>query len=294
MELVAGREGPRGGLAVTAARRLVVNADDFGLSAGVNRGILEAHAAGVVTSASLLVNTPGFAAAAAAARAAPRLGVGLHLNLTVGLPVSPPDAVPSLCGRDGRLRTLPRLVAHALAGRLVAREVERECTAQIARASSAGMRLTHLDGHEHAHVLPGVWRPAVAAAQSAGIEVVRVPLEPVSTIAWRPLAAVAQVLVSAAYRLATGDGAVPRHAGHFRGFALTGRRDFAERLLALLDRLEPGVTELMVHPGYPDAELAQWARYATGRERELAALLSPEVRARLHREDVELVDFGAV
>ena len=279
-------------------KRLVVNADDFGLSAGVNRGILEAHAAGVVTSASLMVNTPGFAAAAAAARGgeAPRLGVGLHLNLTIGAPVSPPRAVPSLCGRDGRLQSHASLVARALTGRLVAREVEQECAAQIERARAAGVRLTHVDGHLHAHALPGVWRPVVAAAGAAGIDVVRLPLEPAAQIAWRPLAAVGQVLLSAAYRIAAsgGDGSVPRHASHFRGFALTGRRDFKTRLLALLDQLGPGVTELMVHPGYPDADLAKWARYVAGREVELAALLSAEVRERLGRGDIELVDFGAL
>ena len=279
---------------MSAARRLIVNADDFGLSAGVNRGILEAHVAGVVTSASLMVNTPAFAVAAAAARQAPSLSVGLHLNLTVGAPVSPPQTVPSLCVRDGRLLPLRHLVTRALTGRLVASDVEGECAAQMARARAAGVRITHLDGHLHAHALPGVWAPVVAAARAAGIDVVRVPLEPALSIAWRPLAAVGQVLLNAAHRLATREGVVPRHAQHFRGFALTGRRDFAEGLLTLLDRLEPGVTELMVHPGYPDAELAQWARYVSGRERELAALVSPEVRARLQGGDIELVDFRAV
>lgn len=279
-------------------KRLVVNADDFGLSAGVNRGILEAHAAGVVTSASLMVNTPGFADAAAAVRGggAPRLGVGLHLNLTIGAPASPPESVPSLCGRDGRLQSHASLVARALAGRLVAREVEQESAAQIARARAAGVTLTHLDGHLHAHALPGVWRPVLAAARAAGIDVVRVPLEPAAAIAWRPFAAVGQVLLSTAYRIAAsgGDGSVPRHASHFVGFALTGRRDFKTRLLALLDQLGPGVTELMVHPGYVDPDLAEWARYVAGREVELAALLSAEVRERLGRGDIELVDFRAV
>src|SRR5690242_2748665 len=118
-------------------------------------------------------------------------------------------------------------------------------------------------------------------------------------MAWRPLAAVGQVLLSTAYRIAASgaDGPVPRHASHFRGFALTGRRDFKTRLLALLDQLDAaggGVTELMVHPGYVDPDLAEWARYVAGREVELAALLSAEVRERLGRGDIELIDFGDV
>lgn len=278
---------------MTVARRLVINADDFGLSEGVNRGVLEAHAAGVVSSASLLVNAPGFTAAAGAARDAPRLGVGLHLNLTAGGPVSPPEAVPSLCDRGtGRFYPLPRLVSRALAGRVDGSDVATECAAQIERLRAAGLEATHLDGHQHAHVLPGILRPVITAGRQAGIGVMRIPLDSLAGIAWRPIAAVAQALLGASYRLAARGVTASRYADHFRGFALSGRRDFRERLLALLDALEPGVTELMVHPGHPDASLAGWVSYSEGRERELAALTSDAVRARLGRGDIELIHFG--
>ena len=268
---------------MSPSRRLVINADDFGLSAGVNRGILEAHRAGTVGSASLLVNTPGFADAVEAARAAPGLDVGLHLNLTTGSPVA----------AGGGFHPLSHLVALALAGRIDARAVAAECAAQIERLRATGLRITHLDGHEHVHVLPGIWRPVVETARRAGIAVVRVPLEPPASMAWRPLAAFAQGLLAAAHRVAARGGPAPlRRVDHFRGFALTGRRDFQERLLALLDRLESGVTELMVHPGHPDDELKGWVRYGAGRERELAGLTSAAVRARLARGDIALVGFG--
>lgn len=279
---------------MSALRRLVINADDFGLSAGVNRGIMEAYAAGALSSASLLVNAPGFDDALRRARGAPRLGIGLHLNLTAGRPVSPAGQVPSLCDRAGRLHGLSGFVARALAGRIARADLARECGAQIGRARADGARLTHLDGHQHVHALPGIWGPVVGAAREAGIAVVRVPLEPVRGIAWRPLAAFGQLLLAGAYRMAARRAPAPRHPDHFRGFALTGRRDFGERLLALLDRLEPGVTELMVHPGYPDEGLVGWVRYGAGRERELEALTSGPVRARLDRGDIELIDFASV
>jgi predicted glycoside hydrolase/deacetylase ChbG (UPF0249 family) len=280
---------------VADRRRLIVNADDFGLSEGVNRGILEAHRAGVVTSASLLVNTPGFPHAARAARDAQGLGVGLHLNFTAGRPVSPPDAVVSLCDpRAGTFHPLPLLIARALTGRVKDSHVATECAAQIARFRATGLRPTHLDGHQHAHALPGILRPVIAAARQAGIDVVRIPLDPLAGIVWRPIAAVAQALLAGSYRLAARGVPAPRYADHFRGFALTGRRDFRERLLALLDALEPGVTELMVHPGYPDASLAGWVSYSEGRERELAALTSGTVRARLGRGDIALIHFGGL
>ena len=282
---------------MSTGTRLVINADDFGLSDGVNRGIVAAHRAGAVTSASLLANAPGFTDAIRAARAAPGLGVGVHLNLTAGVPVSPPAAVPSLCDPEsGRFHSLPRLIGRALARRVEGAHVAVECAAQIARCRAAGLRLTHLDGHHHVHALPGILRPVIAAAREAGIDVVRIPLDPLAGIAWRPIAAVAQVLLRGSYRLAAlgGDVPAPRCADHFRGFALTGRRDFRDRLLALLDTLQPGVTELMVHPGYANASLAAWVSYTAGRELELAALTSDVVRARLARGDIELINFGQV
>ncbi len=273
-------------------RRLIINADDLGLSAGVNRGIVAGASAGVVTSASLLVNTPGFTDAVAQLERGAPLDVGLHLNLTTGLPVAGGGAVPSLCEpRTGRLYPLPALIARALAGRISSAEVALECEAQIARARAAGVRLTHLDGHEHAHVLPGVWRPAVETARRAGIEVVRVPLEPLRSLTWRPAALAGQLLITSAHRVAARGASPPRHPDHFRGFALTGRHDFAARLLRLLDALDSGTTELMVHPGYEDSDLTGWVRYAVGRDRELEALLSPAVHARLQRGDIELTSF---
>lgn len=275
-------------------RQLIVNADDLGLSAGVNRGIVAGAAAGVVTSASLLVNTPGFPDAVAQLAAGGALDVGLHFNLTTGAPVAGAGAVPSLCDpRTGRLHPLPALIARALGGRISSGEVALECEAQIGRARAARVRLTHLDGHEHVHVLPGVWRPVVETARRAGLDVVRVPLEPLVSLAWRPAAVVGQLLIAAAYGVARRGVSPPRHPDHFRGFALTGRRDFAARLLRLLDALDPGTTELMVHPGYEDAELNGWARYTVGRERELDSLLSPALRARLQRGDIALTNFSA-
>jgi hopanoid biosynthesis associated protein HpnK len=279
---------------MSAARRLVINADDFGLSAGVTRGIVEGHEAGVVTSTSLLVNAPAFADAVAAARRLPRLGVGIHFNLTTGRPVSPPAQVPSLCDRAGRFHSLASLAARALTGRIAASEVGAECRAQLARFAATGLRPTHLDGHHHVHLLPGIWAPVAAAARAAGVWVVRVPLEAPGRIAWRPSAALAQVLLAASYRLADHTGELLTHADHFRGFALTGQPDFEARLLEVLDRLEPGVTELMVHPGYPDPGLAEWVAYTHGREAELTALTSDAVRARLARGDIALVHFGAL
>jgi len=279
---------------VKAGRRLVINADDFGLSEGVNCGILEAHHAGTVTSTSLLVNLPAFQNAVGHASRATGLGVGLHFNLTAGAPVSPPAAVPSLCDQaTGRFHPLPRLVARALTGRIAAVEVLLECAAQIDRFRASGLPLTHLDSHRHVHLLPGVWEPVMEVARRRDIAVIRVPLDRLRRVARTPTAFAEQMLLRASYRLAGGNG-LPRPVDHFRGSALFARRDFRDRLLALLDQLDPGLTELMVHPGYADPELAQWDSYLEERERELAGLSDAAVRARLATGDIELLHFGAL
>ena len=277
-----------------AGRRLVINADDFGLSAGVNRGILEAHHAGSVTSTSLLVNLPAFHDAVLSAGRAPRLGVGLHLNLTAGAPVSPAATVPSLCDRaTGRFSPLRRLVARALAGRIARAEVMLECTAQVDRFRASGLPLTHLDSHRHVHLLPGVWGPVGEVARRLGIPVVRMPFDRLRGVASTPSALAEQLLLRCSYRLAGGNG-MPRAVDHFRGSSLFAQRGFRDRLLALLDRLDPGVTELMVHPGYSDPELAEWDTYLEARERELAGLCDATVRGRLAAGDIELLHFGAL
>jgi predicted glycoside hydrolase/deacetylase ChbG (UPF0249 family) len=266
-----------------------VNADDFGLSPGVNDGILEAHAAGVVSSVSVLVNAPGWEHAVAALRGAgSTLGAGLHVNLTAGEPVSRGRTL--VHARTGRFHGLAGLATRALTGRIDPEHVAEECDAQLARLRAAGVRVTHIDGHRHVHALPGVWTSVVAVARAHGIPFVRVPVERGTGRAW-----VKRWTIAAAWRVAARGGAVPRHADRFHGIGLQDDPRFLSRLLALIDRLAPlpGVTELMVHPGRPDRALAAWDGYVAPRAVELAALTSSAARERLRRGDVCLTHFGA-
>src|SRR2546422_1111402 len=281
------------------ARRLVVNADDFGLSAGVNRGVLEAHEAGVVSSVSVLVNAPGWTDAAQRLRdlgspplPLPGLGIGLHLNLTTGRPISWGG---SLCdARTGQFHPFGSFVARALAGRIDRGDVAIECTAQLSRLRDAGMVVTHVDSHRHVHALPGVWGPVVETARREGVPVVRVPLEPwgLNPLNWR--ASLKKTVLRLAWAVASRGETPLRRADHFVGISLQGGRGFLRRLLAVIDHLKPGTTELMVHPGYPDGDLAGWDDYTAPRAQELAALTRPEVRERFQRGRFRLVHFGAL
>lgn len=278
----------------TRRKRLVINADDFGLTPAVNRGIWEAHEAGCVTSASLLVNLPGFDDAVQRARGAPALGIGLHVNLTAGAPVAGADAVPTLCDpQTGRFRSLRHLVARSLSGRIAPEDVMRECSAQIARLRDTGLPITHVDSHRHVHLLPSIWKPFLEAARRAGIHIVRLPLERLRHTFGSTSALAEQLSLRLAHRL--GGGALaPRRVADFRGSALLDRAHYRDRVLRIIDSLGPGLTELMVHPGYCDEGIEQWDRYTWQRERELRGLVDPAVRERLERDDIELVHFGAV
>jgi predicted glycoside hydrolase/deacetylase ChbG (UPF0249 family) len=276
------------------SRLLVINADDLGISPGVNRGIIEAHDAGTVSSASIMVNGPAFAEAVAVAQSRrPRFGVGLHLNLVAGRPLTD---VPSLTDpRTGQFHSLAELARRALSGRVRAEDVRRECDAQLRALAAAGLIATHLDSHRHAHALPGILPAVAASAHEAGIHWVRRPLDRPSV---GDVAASAKMLVlHAAWRRAL-VGVDRAHlpllarAPYFRGIILQGSEHVEARLLHLLDHLPAGPTELMMHPGYDDATLAAQDPYRQEREREVTALRSPAVRARLERGDIQLVSFA--
>jgi predicted glycoside hydrolase/deacetylase ChbG (UPF0249 family) len=248
-----------------AARRLIVNADDFGLTTGVSRGILDAHRRGIVSSTTVLANLPPDPELDAEAAAAPRLGLGLHVNLTRGRPLCPGPLVPSLVGPDGLfVRDPDRLDVHARPD-----EVRREVDAQLdAFARRFGRPPTHADSHHHVHRRPRVMEAIVDVATAAKL----------------PLRAQDPGFRDGLRRrgLATPD--------HFVGDAGAEPYWTLERLLDQLATLPLGVTELMCHPGRFDEALA-YSRYGPQREVELRALCDPEARATLDRLGIELCRF---
>jgi predicted glycoside hydrolase/deacetylase ChbG (UPF0249 family) len=236
---------------------------------------------------------PAFEDAVRSARMAGRaLGVGLHLTLTVGRPIT--RAASLVDPVTGEFFPAAVQLRRAFAGRIQAADVLDECTAQIARARAAGVEITHLDGHLHVHVWPGIAHVVRHVVQAERIAATRQPREPLIGVPlWRrrlPERAVIGWLSSRArlqhWPVATTD--------HFVGSTLLGMRDFESGLLGVLDALSLGTTELMVHPGYVDGPLPGNDRYRSQREVELRALTSPAVRDRLRTRGIRLINFAAL
>jgi predicted glycoside hydrolase/deacetylase ChbG (UPF0249 family) len=262
---------------------LIINADDFGLTPGVNRSVVELHRAGVLSSATLMATGGFFEEAAALARATPTLEVGCHIQLVDGVPALQPAQVPSLCPSGERFRaSLGRFVADLQLGRISAKEIEAEATSQIRRLQDAGLRVSHVDTHKHTHLLPRVMRPLLKAARACDIAAIRNPFEP----EWARRAASAafglrrfEVALAGGWRRAflrlVRQAGLATTAGTL-GVLATGTADVPGALRSLLGALPPGpeTWELVCHPGYPDEHLDRVAtRLRASRAQEHAALL---------------------
>ena len=285
-----------------------MNADDLGWTEGVNRGIAEAHRNGIVTSASLLANGAAFAEAVELARRNPRLGVGVHLNLSNGAPVAGREAVPSLVNPAGEFAEGPESLLLKLAMRgLAPSEVEKEWEAQIRKVRDAGVLVTHLDGHKHAHMLPGLFEIALRLAKRHGIGAIRVSHEASSlrtalSAGWELRASVVlkQGVQARGLKLLARDArdkverAGITTADYFCGIAQTGEMT-KEGVARLLRSLPEGTTELMCHPGYVDEQLrATPTRLQGSREKEVEILTDIEIRNLVASQGIRLLDYGFV
>jgi chitin disaccharide deacetylase len=282
-------------------RRLIINADDFGLTPGVNRAILEAHTHGLVTSATLMANGSAFDHAVRLARSAADFDVGCHIVLVDGSPVSNPSEIPTLTdgGRHGEFeRNLSGFAARAVRGRLNAEEIEREAIAQISKLQTAGIPVSHIDTHKHLHALPQILRPLLRAAKASGIRAIRNPFGRIafSLIAARPKlwkrwgeVAVLNSLAGRFCRAVAAEGMITPDGS--LGIAATGELD--EQLFRLvLENLPAGTWEFVTHPGYNDADLERIrTRLRNSRETELRLLTSAQTRHSLARNGIELTSY---
>ena len=283
-------------------RRLIVNADDFGLTRGVNRAIVEASSNGIVTSSTLMANGQAFEDAIAQANSASRLSVGCHAVLVDGSPALGGRQASTLSNKkakNGRFYDgLGGFALRAVSGRVDADEIEAEVTAQIRKLQSAGISVSHLDSHKHTHILPQVLRPLLRAARTCGVPAVRNPFGPVrfSIVAkypslWKRYSQVSVLnRLGSRFRNSVTDAGMLTTDGTV-GIVGTGAMD--DYLFAsIVESLPEGTWEFVCHPGYNDAELDRiQTRLRESRAVELQLLTSPQTLELLSRSGVQLISY---
>lgn len=284
-----------------AVKRLIVNADDFGLTTGVNRAIVEAHQRGIVSSATLMANGAQFDDAVQSVNSVPKLAIGCHIDLIQLSPVSANDEVRTLVVNGHFRPGFARFAANVMRGKINAAEIMAEATAQIRKLQAAGIRVSHFDTHKHTHVFPPVLKALLRAAKECGVRAVRNPFEPESAVSLRRAVERWHVLsrwvavqslrtLAADFRrqventgLATTDGTV--------GIALTGHMD-QRSLCELLKQVPQGTWELVTHPGYSTPELAGLSKLTRSREEELRLLTSDETRRAIEQAGIEIISYS--
>ncbi len=305
-QVEAGRANQPRGCYTFPVRKLIVNADDFGLTAGVNRAILETHTAGVVSSTTLMANGPAFEDAVTAARSAPNLSVGCHVVLVDGTPVSPPGALDTLVAirsaePDKFYSSLSAFAARAMLGGFDRDQLVAEVTAQIRKIQATGLPVTHLDTHKHAHIFPEILAALLRAARICGVRAIRNPIVPVKALHARQFKGKAhlwkrygQVRILHTFSgqfhqrtkragLVTPDGVL--------GVIETGSVGIS-LLRQTLASLPEGTWELVCHPGYNDADLrAARTRLLDAREEERRLLTSAELRQFLDEQKIRVISY---
>ncbi|HWR43625.1 ChbG/HpnK family deacetylase [Sporomusa sp.] len=280
-------------------KKLIVNADDFGLHENINLGIIKGHTNGCITSTTIMAGAPAFAHAAALAADHRKLGIGVHLTLVGGSPAAEPQQISSLVDQDGMLCTkYPVFLKKFCSASIRLGDVHRELTAQVKKVLAAGIHVTHLDSHQHMHIVPGIIDVVIDIAREFSIPAIRIPAEPLLFFGgFRPsagriigrsglsvLASLARLKARRA-RLTVPD--------HFYGMLAGGSME--ERFfLKIIDNLPDGTAEIMVHPGLDDAILNPVFAWDYHWQKELGAVTSPRVADCLKKRKIALVSFGSM
>jgi chitin disaccharide deacetylase len=273
-------------------KKLIISADDFGLTEGINRGIIECARNGTVTSASIMVNTPAFPQAAALAGECPALDIGVHLNLVKGKPLLTKAEIPSLVNTAGNFYTLPPFTLRLFTGRINLIEAEKELRAQLGAALKAGLKITHLDSHRHFHTYPAMLKLIIKIAKDYHIGAIRCPLG-LTAIPGGVKEGILNCLSrNASARL---DAARVRHNDRFFELVrIESKKDYLGAMEKFCANLGDAVTELDTHPGYMTGDLDGIEATIHNRERQVKILTDPALTALLKKYDIGLLNYGAI
>lgn len=277
--------------------RLIINADDFGIHEQVNNGVIQAHRQGILTSTSLLANGTAFTEAVAVAKMCPNLGIGAHLCLVGGLPpVLPVDQVRSLVTEDG---TLPAdytvFMKNVYKGKVNFNEVYQELDAQLTRIAATGLSITHVDSHQHMHILPPVLKITVALMKKYGLHRLRIPRESyffkvASAGMVRIVGRDGLTFLSNRAMKAVRDNQFIT-TDYFWGMIDGGNMN-VKNLSYIIQNLPFGINEIMIHPGVHPEILGKTFTWGYHWQDEYDAVVNPQVRQLIEDRQIELVHYG--
>jgi hopanoid biosynthesis associated protein HpnK len=278
-------------------RKVIINADDFGLCEGVNRGIVKAHTEGLLTSAVIMANMPCAEEAVVMSRSLPGLGIGVHLNLTEGRPLCQDERTNCLLDATGEFKFRPgQLSLRSLVSIEVRRAIKAELQAQIQWVFDHGIRLTHFDSHKHIHCFPVIFRIVSELAEQFGVSAIRWPLERqrFSNGSWpvpdkKGLAQSRMIGIMA--RMNRYQNAGYFKTSDFIGIAHTGRISVSF-LEAFARHHAAPITEIMTHPGFREGLDRIRTRLVEQRESELNALCSEQAKLSFRQAGIQLVHYG--
>lgn len=278
-------------------KQLIINADDFGLHPSINSGIMKGVQQGGITSTTIMPAAGYFEDAVSRALAVPGLGIGVHLTLVGEKPVCPSDKVSSLIDRQGNFAVkYPQFLLRFLSGRICLAQIETEFSAQIAKVMNTGIRITHLDSHQHLHIMPGIIDIVLALAARYKIKAVRIPDEAyffqggLPLKPGRMLARTGLTILARRARCKAGQKGVLT-PDHFFGM-LAGGHMSEQQLCNIVEHLPDGSSEIMIHPGSDDDMLKQQFDWNYHWEAELRAVTGKKIIQRLTENKVRLISFG--
>ncbi len=277
-------------------KKLIINADDFGLHETVNIGIIQGHTAGFVTSTTIMANGNAFEHAVQLAVANQKLAIGVHLTLVGAKSICASDQVKSLVDGEGNLASeYPQFLLRYIKGQISLADIDRELRAQVQKVVNTGIQITHLDSHQHMHIVPGIIDITINIAKDFGIKGVRIPAEPYffqGGYPATPMRFIARGGLTFLSKLAARK--IKKHQlempHHFFGM-LAGCNMREEYLLNIIENLPDGVSEIMMHPGSNNEIINTLYNWDLHGQEELAAVTSDQLRCRLGAKKINLISF---
>ncbi len=276
---------------------VIFNADDFGISIGVNKGIIKSFNDGVLTSSTMMTNMPAFEDAVTLAKLNPKLGVGIHLVATLGKPVLPYNEISSLVGDNGMFyQKYSILLKNIISGKTKIEELKAEFSAQIQKFLDAGLEPTHLDSHQHIHIFPAIFKIIIDLCKKYNITKIRKPDEKYSN-GWRiNKRQFHKLVLSSLSRLARKRIIENKIYTTNNCYGILNCGNITKDILKeILTSLKDGVTEIICHPGYPDEDLNKMNVWLSQqRVSELNALTDPYIKQLIYDLKIKLISFREV